>query len=223
MLEAQIERHMVDAGAVEVDLFDRNAQVDSEFVRRMLHAVAQTDGLDRGAAAIERPGDHGHRVGVIDVQRTVSALLDVAHHLLHDGDRAQRAHDAADAQRIGDRLFDAILARDVEVDDGGRAVPTDLNRIDDVTRAFKGLAAVGGCRNRRRGTDRRGDPVRNHLGQCQTLFVDIVQGNLAPGQFRERENVPEQVTCEYDAAGADQRNFERSVGTLHFLLSLIVI
>ena len=52
VLKLGIERHVVDAGTAVVNLFGRDAQIVRQFVRRVLHAVAQADGGDAGAGLV---------------------------------------------------------------------------------------------------------------------------------------------------------------------------
>ena len=80
--------------------------------------MAETDGLDRGAAQ-HRAGEHRHRVRVVQKPGVRSDLFDVARKVEHDRDRPQRPEDAADAECVGDGLAQAELLRDLEVDDGG--------------------------------------------------------------------------------------------------------
>ena len=67
-----------------------------------------------------------------------------AHIVEQHRDRAQPAHDAADAERVGDRLAQAELLRDLEVDHGARLVAADLDHVDRVVGAVERGAAVGG-------------------------------------------------------------------------------
>jgi hypothetical protein len=55
-----------------------------------------------------------------------------------DRERAQRAEDAADAERVGDRRPDPVAGRDLEVAER-RLVPADLDGEDDVVRALERL------------------------------------------------------------------------------------
>ena len=52
------------------------------------------------------------------------------------------AEDAADAERIGDRLAQAISLRNVEVRDGRRLVAADLHHQDDEVRAAQRFAPI---------------------------------------------------------------------------------
>jgi hypothetical protein len=59
-------------------------------------------------------------------------------------DGAQGAHDAADAQRIGDGLAQAVLLGDLEVDHRAGLVPANLEHADGVIGAIQGGAPVEG-------------------------------------------------------------------------------
>ena len=95
------------------------------------------------------------------------------------GDRAQRAEDAADAERVADRLAQAVAGRDLEVAQG-RGVPADLDRVDDVVGAVQRGAAVERAPSMRRPRAERASAssARQRLGGREPLGVDVVQGDL---------------------------------------------
>ena len=55
--------------------------------------------------------------------------------------RAEAAHDAADAERVGDGLAQAELLRHLEIGDGRRLVAADLEGDDDEIGAVERLRA----------------------------------------------------------------------------------
>ena len=212
VLEAQVERHVVDAGAVVVDLLHWNAEVTGQLGRGVLHAVAQADGRDARGRAVQRPGDHRHRVDVVQVDGAVRTdLLHVAQHVEHHGDGAQAAHDPADAQRVTDGLLQAVLLRDLEVGDGGGLVAADLDRVQHEAGAVERGAAVGAGGDDGRDAERARDAVRDLLGQAEAVGVDVVQRDLGPGEFRVRQQVTQQVAGEHGAAGTDERDLQAAV------------
>jgi hypothetical protein len=60
----------------------------------------------------------------------------------HDGDRAQAAHDAADAERVADRLLEAVALGDLEVAHRAGAVAGHLDHAQDVVGAVEGALAL---------------------------------------------------------------------------------
>ena len=179
---------------------------------RVADAVADADDVRGGQArtAPDAPGHHRHRVRVVE-QEAVGAPLDhLVGHLDHDGDRAETAHDAADADRVADRLAQPERLRDVEVGPR-RRVPADLDLVDQVVGAVE------------RGRPRlvRRDPVagvraldelvgrEQRVGQA--FGVDVVEGDLErPVQLLVRAQVREDPPRELDAARADDRDLRHA-------------
>ena len=80
--------------------------------------------------------EHRHRVGVVEQPGVGAELGHVGGDALHHRDGAQRAEDAADAQRVADRLPQAVPARDLEVDQRG-GIAADLDHVDHVIDAVE--------------------------------------------------------------------------------------
>ena len=175
---------------------------------RVAHAVADPDRL-RGRPPGPRPdppGDHRHGVGVVEEQPLGTPLGHLVGHLDHHGDRAETAHDAADPDRVGDRLPQPVAPRDLEVANG-RLVSPDLDLVDQVVGALEGGRAVRVCRDHVAGVQPSDDLVRRTLRVPQPLVVDVVQRELErPGELRVRTEVRQDVPCELHAAGADDRD-----------------
>src|SRR5262245_56750517 len=135
-LEAEDEGLVIDAGTDEGHVFERHADKLGETSCRSLDGVAEPhDAIDR-RSFIHGPAQHRHRVRVVE-EPGVGALF------VHDGgdsqhhrDRAQRAEDAADAERVTDRLPYAVSKRHVKVDQR-RLVPPDLDHVDDIVGALE--------------------------------------------------------------------------------------
>ena len=72
-------------------------------------------------------------------------------HVEQHRDGAQAAHDAADAERVGDRLAQAEPLRHLEVGHGARLVAADLDHVDRVVGAVERGAPVGRRRRSSRG------------------------------------------------------------------------
>jgi hypothetical protein len=72
----------------------------------VLDAVAQADRL-HAAVDVGGPGEHGHRVGVVEQDRAGRGdLADVLAELEDRRDAALAVHHAARAQRVADALVD---------------------------------------------------------------------------------------------------------------------
>ena len=65
--------------------------------------MTQTDHANGGGAG-NCPTEDRHRIHVLQEQCIGAELLQVAAHLEEDRNGAQPAHDAADSDRVGDRL-----------------------------------------------------------------------------------------------------------------------
>ena len=129
-----------------------------------------------------------------------------AHIVEQHRDRAQAAHDAADAERVGDRLAQAELLRDLEVGDRARLVAADLDHVDRVVGAVERGAPVGGRDDLGGRVERVGDPPGDELRRREPLGVDVEQRDLGAGELLVAEDVAEQVAGEHRAAGADERD-----------------
>ena len=140
VLERVDEALVVEAGGDEADVGLGHAHgLGQEGVRvadGMAHADHAIGGQRRPRP--DAPRHHRHRVGVVEQQRAGGrALRDLVGHLDHDRDRAQPAEDAADADRVGDRLAHAERRGDLEVGDGG-LVAAHLDLVDEVVGAVEG-------------------------------------------------------------------------------------
>ncbi len=141
---------MVDPGAEVVDLVEGDAQPVGDVRGRVLHAVAETDRLDR-RRPVHRHAEHRHRVRVVEEEDVRADLLHRPPEIEHHRDGAQGAHDAADAQGVADRLAQTVALRDLEVDHRRRPVAADLDHVDRVVRSIQRRAQIGGRLDRRVG------------------------------------------------------------------------
>ncbi len=215
-LEAQVEGHVVDPGADVVDLVDGHVDVAGKLLRRPLDAVAEADGLD-GRRAEHRPAVHRHRVDVVEEGDVgIADGFHIAAHIQHHGDGAQRAHDAADAERVGDGLAQAVFLGDFEVGDGARLVPADLEHADGVVRAVEGCAPVEGGFDGGVGVQRFRDFVRDDLGRAQAFRVDVVQADGGVAEFGEAEDVADKVLREDGASGTEEDDFGHCLSSRWF-------
>ena len=103
----------------------------SRWLGAHLHAVAQAHRLD-GGVALHIAGQHGHGVGVVEEPRVRAHLSHIVGKILHHGNGAQSAEDAANAQRIGDGLAQAVLLGHFKVRYRAGLVQTHLNGVDHI-------------------------------------------------------------------------------------------
>jgi len=209
-LEAQVEGHVVDAGADVVDLLQRHADVAGELLGGSLDAVAQPDRLDR-RGAVDRPAQDGHRVDVVQVKDVRAQLLHVAAHFQEDRDGAQAAHDPADAQRVGDGLAQAVFLGHFEVNDRAGPVAADLEHADDVVGAVQGAAAIRGGLDRGGRVEGFRHLVPDDLRRMQAVRVNVEQGNGRLRQLREAQDVAHQVLGKDRAACTNKGDLRHTV------------
>ena len=138
----------------EGDLVERHADVLRDLPARVLDGVAEADDLLVRRAGVVGPDVHRHRVGVVQQPGVGAQLGHVAADVEEHRDRAQGAKDGADPERVADRLAQAVLLGDVEVEArGGDAA--DLDRVDGEVGAVEGRATVEVGLDRARGLRRR--------------------------------------------------------------------
>ena len=212
-LQAQEEREMVDPHDVVVELRRRDPEVRA----RARPPCAARSGRGRRSrielASATRPAQHRHRVDIVAAaahrdRRSSMSPADVEQH----GDRAQPAHDPADAQRVADRLAQPEALRHVEVDHGRGAVTADLERGDDVIGAGERRAAIQAwprCPPRRRaGASARSCPVRSRSASTSMrASVAVVR------QRRDAEDVPDECPGE-DCAEPAPMNAILGIGSV---------
>jgi hypothetical protein len=207
-LELQKERHMVDASGAVADLVAGNIEIMRQLHRRALHGMAQADLSDGGISGRYRPGVDRHRVDILQQDRVRADL----HHVGADTPQmrrgAQAAHDAADAQRVGDRLAQAVALGQFEIGDGAGLVAADLKGDDDEIRAAQ-RAALFRC-----GFDARLDAERrDHLAGDDSAFlqpqrIDVHQRDRRARQSGALQYVANNVLHEHCRAGADESDPE---------------
>jgi hypothetical protein len=188
VLEAQHPAHVVHAGSAEGDLVGRHAHILGHLAARVLDRVAEPDDVLVRGARVPGPAVHGHRVGVVEHQRAGAQLGHVGGDALHDGDGAQGAEHGAHAGGVGDRLSQAVLRGDLEVE-SCRGDATDLDRVDGEVGALEGAAAIERRGDLRVGAQGVVGPARHGLGGRKTFLADVVQHYFGAGQFGQREEV----------------------------------
>src|SRR5918998_5263400 len=119
---------VVDAGALVDKLLVLDADVGGYLARGVRDAVAEPHALCLGACGVERLHQDAHRVRVVQEQRFRADLAHLAGEVEHERDRSQSAEDAADAHGVGDRLLQAVLLGDLEVEKRS-LVHADLDHV----------------------------------------------------------------------------------------------
>jgi hypothetical protein len=109
---------MVEAGRAEGDVLLRHANGGGQEGMGVPHRVAHADHVRERAALVDGPRHHGHRVGVVQQQGVRRQLVEVVADAHRDGNGAEPAEDAADPDRVADRLADPVLLRDLEILEG---------------------------------------------------------------------------------------------------------
>src|SRR5450759_3501654 len=174
------------------------------------HRMAQPNHAVEWAARVDRPGQHRHRVAVVEQVCVGRHCGQVFADLGQHRDRPQAAEDAADADGVRDGLADAVPRGDVEVR-AGRTVSADLDLVHHIVRALDCREPVdaGGDLRARIALD--ADPLGHRVGVTQPLGVDVVQRQLEiPVQLAEAAQVCDDVTGELDASGPDEGNFNHA-------------
>ncbi len=201
---------MVDTGAEIIDLVRRNAQHMGQLVGGAEHAVAEPDVADV-RALVQRPRQDRHRVGIVQQQRVRAELLHILRDVEHDRDRAQATHDATDAERVADRLPQTILLGNLEIPDGRRLVPADLDHVDDVVGPLQRLAPVGRREDLRLRAGLVRDAQRHGLGVPQPVSVDVHEVNGAVVKLGKGKKIPQQVAGENGAACSNEDDLGHGV------------
>lgn len=214
VLELGEEVHVIDAAAFEDGIFWRNTDVPHAVPERALNTVAQADGVN--AVASRRPlaarvqqrlHVHAHRIAVVQ-QPTVRLghFSNVLGKVTHERIRSQRPEQPTWPGRVGNGEVEAVLPRDLEVDER-RVEPADLNHADDKVGVSHRLSAVHrlfDLRMRPKGPRRLLAQLRPDL---EAVGIDI---HVGEGRVFERfvlQQVTGQVSTEDDATGADHCDF----------------
>jgi len=197
---------VVDAGTDIVDLFHRHPDVAGELLSRALNAMAEADVVDRRCAA-DSPGDDRHWVDVIEQPCIGADLFHIVGNVKEHRDRAQSAHDPADAQRVGNRLAQTVLPGNVEIDHRRRTIPTDLEHRDHIICPIKCGTAVGGCLDDRVRAESQSESLGDNACRFQPLLVDIMQGDPRIGKLPISQDIAKQVLGKHRASCADKCDF----------------
>ena len=200
---------MVDAGDLPlIGIVIGHIQPLEQVAGAHLHAVAQTHRLD-GGVALHIAGQHSHGVGVVEEPGVGAHLGHVIGKVLHHGNGAQGAEDAADAQGVGDGLTQAVLLGHIKVRHSAGLVQAHLNGVDYIVGAAQGLLAVFHAQIGLDGglvAQVLVDGVQHALAVVHAVCVDIVEGDFAVFHNRGRHAVAQHVLGKHAGAGAHECN-----------------
>ena len=197
---------MVDAGAGVGDFLGLGPDPPREHRGGALDAVAEAAGDQVGMRALDGAAEHGHRVGVVEVDGARAVASDVGGDFEDRVDGAQEAEDAAWSAGVADVGVDAVLLgdEDVVLPDVDAAVE---DRGDDALRVLQRLAAV------ERGHDLGGVLAVRHnalagaADDVEPFGVDVHQRDRGVGEGRVRQKVADEFAGEAEAAGSDEGYF----------------
>ena len=217
ILQLQQPAHMVDARDQLPTAFQLvfHAQLLQQAFGADLHTVAQAHGFN-ARIALHIAAEHSHGVGIVQEQRVRAYFPHVSGKIVHHGDGAQGAHDAADAQRIADGLAKAVLLGHFKVDNGAGIVQTHLNGVDHETGAAQGFLAVlhaqmlGDAGMAALGLVHGGDDFK---ALFQPGRVDVIQGVFPILQRVRAHAVAQHVAHEDRAASAHKGDLIHTVSS----------
>ena len=206
--EAHEPRLMVDAGGDDVQFLLRHAEHLGDLAVAALHPVAQADRL-HPAVVVAGPGEHGHRVGVVEQPAPrLRRLPNVAAHVQNHRDAALAVHDAPGRQRVAHALVDPVPQRHVDVG-GERLHPAHAHGAEHVASARYGGAAVGGGAQpdpiQPVGAD---VPLRQPVDHVQVGLADVRQRHLQRSKLRHRKQIAKQLAGKPNTAGPNERYLE---------------
>ena len=209
---------MVDAGDEIPHPFDPVLHADRAEQRggTDLDAVAQADRAD-ARIALHIAGKDGHGIRVVEEERVRTDLFHVPGEIFHDGDRAQASHDAADPQRVADRLAKAVFLGHFEVDDRAGIIQADLDRVhDEIGASQRVLPVLRAQESGDAAVSAFGFPhgLQDRPALLQPLPVDVVQSEFRVPQDFGTHAVPDDVPGKHGAARThkcDLHSFSSSI------------
>ena len=206
ILKLKKERHVVDAR----DLFaDGALRLKSDFleksVRADLNAVAKTYGLD-GSVSLHKAGEDRHGVGVVEEESLGADLSHILCEIVENGDGAESAENAADAEGVGDGLTESVLLRDLEVDDGARVVTADLDGVNYEGSIAESILAFSNAEvlldSSAVFVDILVEGADHYVGLFKSFGVDIVKSDFGIPKGGSHHNVAEHVLGKNSTARA---------------------
>jgi len=189
-----------------------HAQLLQKMLGADLDTVAQAYGFDAGVA-LHVACQHCHGVGVVKKPCIGADLFHIVRKALHHRDGTQCAHNAADAQGVGDGLAQAILFRHFKVGYGAGLIETHLNGVYHIVSASQGVlavfhAAVGFDGGLVAKVVVQG--LEHQFGFGKALGIDVVEGDYAVFQAGSEHAVAQHVLGKHGGAGAHKGNFRHN-------------
>ena len=117
---------------------------------------------------------------------------------------AQPAHDAANAQRVGNRLAQAEFLRHLEIGHRARFVPADLEGYYNEIGALQRPALVAMGLDLRANAKARNELARDELGFGEPLRIDVHQREGGIGKRGMLQRVADDVLHEHRRTGTDE-------------------
>ena len=114
LCKLQIKRHVVDTSTPILKSLRVDTNVARQLVCGVLHAVAQTNGLNARCSRY-CPAQHAHRVHIVQQQCIRAQLFHVFADIQHHRNGAQPAHDSTDSQCVGNRLLQPVFLRYLKI------------------------------------------------------------------------------------------------------------
>ena len=177
-----------------------------------LHAVAEAYRFDPGHGQ-HSAGQHGHGVGVVQKPGVRADFLHISREIQHHRNRSQRAEYAANAQGIGNGLFQPVFFRNFKIRDGTWIVSSHLDGIDHIICPAKRLPSVFSAEvflNVCLGTVIAVNSLQHHGGLVQPHCVDIVEGDGTLLQRGRHHTVPQHIFSKYRATGSHKSNLRHN-------------
>src|SRR5215216_7682073 len=202
-LEACHPGDVVYAGALVEKLFVLYPDVRRYLARGERDAMAKPDALYLGACGVKRLHQDAHGVRVVQEQRFRTKLSHLACQVEHEGYRSQAPEDSTDTHRIGDRLLQAVLLRDLEVEEG-RLVHPDLDHVHYEIGPLERRPPVEMLLHFRTCAELIRGPAGHHAGGLEALGIYVVQGDGGPVQLGEAQGVGQEVLGKDDAPRANK-------------------
>ncbi len=202
---------VVDPRDLELDLLRGGPEEFGDLAADAVDLVAETDGLDGGVLG-DRPGQGGHRVGEVEQPGIWADTLHRPGQFEHDGDVAEGAGHAARADRVTDRLDDAVAGGDLDIV-AHRLQAAGRDRHDDEVGIAQGGLLVGFDLNREIGPSLGDDAFAQVTHDRRCIRVDVVEDDRA-GEAGGEGDILEEDRGPVVAAAADDADPDTGHGVL---------
>ena len=192
---------MIDTGHPVRELIIGGANLFSQVFSGVRHTVAQSDIFNFGVI-VNSPGNHRHRVGIIDEPCVRAKVFHIAADIQYRRDVARSVKNTAGASGIPDVFIDAVFYGDFMVCNRSCCAANPY-RDDNVVGIFKSFTTVGG------GLDFGGKALLFYEFDCkrgcqlQRFLSDVHQCNRTVSKFRVRNNIRNKILGKGMTSGAN--------------------